>query len=68
MTTIGIARGTSLSNWQSLVNGTPANMILDIRVQPGGAGAAKQLIDYGAQRGVAVSYRLSRWALPLNQL
>ena len=36
------------------VNGNPGNMILDIRVQPGGAAAAEQLIPYGKTRGVTV--------------
>jgi len=36
------------------VNGQPANMILDLRVQPGGAGAAQQLVGYGQQYGVKV--------------
>lgn len=36
------------------VNGSPANMILDIRVQPGGAAAAQQLIGYGKRQGVTV--------------
>jgi filamentous hemagglutinin len=36
------------------VDGQPANMILDIRVQPGGAKAAEQLIDYGKQFNVTV--------------
>jgi YD repeat-containing protein len=36
------------------VNGQPANMILDIRVQPGGAAAAQPLIQYGAARSVTV--------------
>jgi len=36
------------------VNGNPASMILDIRVQPGGAGAAQQLIRYGQKYGVNV--------------
>lgn len=36
------------------VNSNPANMILDIRVQPGGAGAAQQLIGYGQRQGVTV--------------
>jgi hypothetical protein len=36
------------------IDGNPANMILDIRVQPGGAGVAQQLIDYGQRQGVTV--------------
>ncbi|WP_353400407.1 DUF637 domain-containing protein [Hydrogenophaga sp. 5NK40-0174] len=36
------------------VDGKPANMILDIRVQPGGAAAAHSLIQYGAGNNVTV--------------
>ncbi|MET3382414.1 beta strand repeat-containing protein [Variovorax paradoxus] len=36
------------------VNGNPANMVLDIRVQPGGASAAQSLIQYGRQNNVTV--------------
>ncbi len=36
------------------VDNNPANMILDLRVQPGGSAAAQSLIDYGQQRGVTV--------------
>lgn len=36
------------------VNGSPANLILDLRVQPGGAAAAQHLINYGQQRGIGV--------------
>jgi filamentous hemagglutinin len=39
------------------VNGQPANMTLDIRVQPGGVAAAQPLIGYGQQFGVNVSIR-----------
>ena len=39
------------------VNGMPANMRLDIRVQPGGLQAAQPLIEYGKQNGVAVSIK-----------
>ena len=35
-------------------NDVPANMVLDIRVQPGGTSAAAQLINYGKQQGVTV--------------
>jgi hypothetical protein len=38
----------------AMVNGNPGNMILDIRVQPGGAEAAQQLIGYGQNQGVTV--------------
>jgi len=37
------------------VNGQPANIMLDLRVQPGGAAAAAPLIDYGAANGVSVN-------------
>ncbi len=36
------------------VNGVAANMFLDVRVQPGGAAAAQQLIQYGKGLGVGV--------------
>ena len=36
------------------VNDKPASMILDLRVQPGGAAAADQLIEFGRARGVTV--------------
>uniref|UniRef100_UPI004039F26D two-partner secretion domain-containing protein n=1 Tax=unclassified Variovorax TaxID=663243 RepID=UPI004039F26D len=36
------------------VNGNPANMVLDIRVQSGGASAAQSLIQYGRQNNVTV--------------
>ena len=39
------------------VNEMPANMRLDIRVQPGGLQAAQPLIEYGEQNGVAVSIK-----------
>ena len=39
------------------VNGMPANMRLDIRVQPGGLQAAQPLIEYGKRNGVAVSIK-----------
>lgn len=34
------------------VNGLPANMVLDLRVQPGGSAAAKSLIDFGGEYNV----------------
>ena len=37
------------------VNGKPANMVLDLRVQPGGAGAAQQLIQYASKYGGKVT-------------
>ena len=36
------------------VGGNPADMVLDLRVQPGGAGAAQSLVDYGTDFGVTV--------------
>jgi hypothetical protein len=36
------------------VNGTPANMVLDLRVQPGGSAAAKSLIEFGREYNVKV--------------
>jgi filamentous hemagglutinin len=36
------------------VDGKAANMILDLRVQPGGLNAAKPLVDFGAKSNVSV--------------
>ena len=36
------------------VAGSPANMILDLRVPPGGSLAASSVVDFGRQRGVTV--------------
>ncbi len=36
------------------VDRQPANMVLDLRVQPGGAPAASELIDYGQRQGITV--------------
>jgi len=36
------------------VNGNPATMVLDLRVQPGGSAAAQSLIQYGAKNNVTV--------------
>ena len=36
------------------VNNQPANLVLDLRVQPGGSYAAQSLINYGNARGVTV--------------
>ena len=36
------------------VNGQKANMVLDIRVQPGGAKDAASLVQYGRQQGINV--------------
>ena len=43
-----------LGSNRATIDGNPANMILDIRVQPGGAADAQQLIDFGANTGVTV--------------
>lgn len=43
-----------LANNGATVNDQPANMVLDLRVQPGGAQAAAPLIEYGQQQGVTV--------------
>jgi filamentous hemagglutinin len=37
------------------VNGTAAQMVLDLRVQPNGLAAAKDLVGYGAKQGVIVN-------------
>jgi filamentous hemagglutinin len=39
------------------VDGKPAQMVLDLRVQPGGAAAAQPLVDFGKQYGVQVTVR-----------
>jgi len=44
----------SLGSSGATVNNIPANMVLDLRVQPGGASAAQSLVAYGQSRGVAV--------------
>ncbi|EGH14358.1 hypothetical protein PSYMP_27493 [Pseudomonas amygdali pv. morsprunorum str. M302280] len=36
------------------VDGALANMVLDLRVQPGGAAAAKSLIEFGREYNVKV--------------
>ena len=43
-----------LANNGATVNGQPANMVLDVRVPPGGAQEAAPLIQYGQQQGVNV--------------
>ena len=43
-----------LATRKATVNGTPANKVLDIRVQPGGVRAAQGLIQYGRQQGIHV--------------
>ncbi|WP_322005611.1 hypothetical protein [Paraburkholderia tropica] len=47
-----------LSKSNATVNGAPANMTLDIRVQPGGAAAAEQLVRYGAEQHVTVKIKV----------
>jgi hypothetical protein len=47
-----------LGSSNATVNGSPANMVLDMRVQPGGAAAAQQLISYGARQGVTVRIKV----------
>ncbi|VVE57239.1 tRNA nuclease CdiA-2 [Pandoraea aquatica] len=44
----------SLGSSGATVNNIPANMVLDLRVQPDGASAAQSLVAYGQSRGVAV--------------
>lgn len=39
------------------VNGTAAQMVLDLRVQPSGLAAAKDLVGYGAKQGVIVKIK-----------
>ena len=39
------------------VDGNPANLVLDLRVQPGGTAAAQSLVNYGASRGVTVTIK-----------
>lgn len=34
------------------VNGVPANMVLDLRVEPGGSAADKSLIEFGREYNV----------------
>jgi RHS repeat-associated protein len=45
---------SKLSTNGATVNGNPANMILDLRVQPGGSAAAADLVQFGRQNGVTV--------------
>ena len=40
------------TDFERIVN--PARMVLDLRVQPGGAAAAQPLIQYGAKNNVTV--------------
>jgi hypothetical protein len=41
-----------------VVNGIPANLVLDVRVQPRGSAAAQSLVRYGASRGVTVTIKV----------
>lgn len=43
-----------LGKGTALVNNKVANMVLDIRVQPGGAKAAEDLVEFGIDNGVSV--------------
>jgi len=43
-----------LGNSGATVNGIPANMILDLRVQPGGIPSAQPLIQFGRNNNVTV--------------
>lgn len=43
-----------LASSGATVDGVRANMVLDLRVQPGGSAAAQSLVKYGATRGVTV--------------
>jgi hypothetical protein len=43
-----------LAHRGAMVNDQPANMVLDIRVQPGGEQAAQRLVAYGKQNNVTV--------------
>ncbi len=47
----------SLADSGAEIGGKPANIALDIRVQPGGSKAAQPLIDYGTKRGVTVTIK-----------
>lgn len=43
-----------LGTSRATVDGNPATMVLDLRVQPGGSAAAQQLVQYGAKNNVIV--------------
>jgi hypothetical protein len=43
-----------LGNSGATVSGSPANVVLDLRVQPGGASTASSLVQYGQVNGVTV--------------
>ena len=43
-----------LASSRATVNGQPTDMVLDLRVQPGGLEAARSLRNYGMQNGVKV--------------
>lgn len=40
------------------VNGTPAYIVLDVRVQPGRSAVAQSLVSYGASCGVTVTIKV----------
>ena len=46
-----------LDKRRGTVDGNPANMILDLRVQPGGYSDAKHLIEYGTENNVLVKIK-----------
>ncbi|WP_323549371.1 hemagglutinin repeat-containing protein [Xanthomonas campestris] len=46
-----------LASNSATVNGQPARMVLDLRVQPGGLKDAARLIDYGKRQGITVIIR-----------
>ncbi|MEW8056784.1 MAG: hypothetical protein AB2796_15790, partial [Candidatus Thiodiazotropha sp.] len=46
-----------LGSGRATVDGQPANMVLDLRVQPGGTEAANELIEFGIEHGVSVRVR-----------
>jgi len=39
------------------VDGNPASMVLDLRVQPGGKNAAHKLVEFGKEYGVTVTVK-----------
>ena len=46
-----------LGSGSATIDGIPANMFLDLRVQPGGLFDAQPLIQYGLDNGVTVSVK-----------
>ncbi|MCG7979452.1 MAG: hypothetical protein N0E58_15135, partial [Candidatus Thiodiazotropha endolucinida] len=59
ITWIGRIQGhiRDLGSGRATVDGQPANMVLDLRVQPGGTQAANDLIEFGIEHGVSVRVR-----------